>query len=54
MNALVSATVTRIMGYQTVMQKYMEHNKVLYGHILHDFIWILNLVWFVYYVIEIL
>lgn len=42
------------MGYQTVMQKYMEHNKVLYGHILHVFIWILNVVWFVYYAIEIL
>lgn len=41
------------MGYQTVMQKYMEY-KVLYGHKLHVFIWILNVVWFDFYVIEIL
>lgn len=54
MNALVSATVTRSMEYKTVMQKYMEHNKVLYGHKLHVFIWILNVVWFDFYAIEIL
>lgn len=54
MNALVLASVTRSMGYQTVMKKYTEHNKVLYGHILHVFIWILNVVWFAYYIIEIL
>lgn len=54
MNALLSVTVTRSIGYQTVIQKQREHNKVFYGHILHVFIWILIVVRFVYYIIEIL